>query len=107
MAKKTGKKGGNTATAKKKVVVPTVAKRKVEKSAPVNAAPLMFKRTNFIYMAIGVGLIFLGMLMMLGGKQPDPNTWDPSIIYSKRITVLGPILILSGLVVEIFAIFKK
>ena len=58
-------------------------------------------------MAIGAGLILLGMVMMLGGKQPDPNTWDPDIIYSNRITVLAPFLILSGLVVEIFAIFKK
>ena len=94
MAKKSVKKGGSTVTtAKKKVVVPTVSKKKTaQQSASRTAEPLLFGRTNYMYMAIGVGLIFLGMLMMMGGSQPDPNTWDPSIIYSKRITILGPIL---------------
>ena len=45
--------------------------------------------------------------MMLGGGMPDRNTWDPNIIYSPRITVVGPVLILAGLIVEIYAIFKK
>jgi len=94
-------------TAAKKVVVPTVSKKKANREISRSVEPLLFNKTNYMYMAIGVGLIFLGMLMMMGGGQPDPNTWDPDIIYSKRITVLGPILILAGLVVEIFAIFKK
>ena len=106
MAKKNTKNTGGISTAKKKVITPTVSKTAVRKSI-TKAEPLLFKRKNFMYMAIGAGLILLGMVMMLGGKQPDPNTWDPDIIYSNRITVLAPFLILSGLVVEIFAIFKK
>ena len=41
-----------------------------------------------------------------GGGMPDPDTWDPNIIYSTRRTLLAPIVILAGLVVEIIAIFK-
>jgi len=107
MAKKNTKKSGGISTAKKKVVTPTVSKTAEARKSTTTSEPLLFNKTNFMYMAIGAGLILLGMVMMLGGKQPDPNTWDPNIIYSKRITILAPFLILSGLVVEIFAIFKK
>ncbi|NNE30290.1 MAG: DUF3098 domain-containing protein [Saprospiraceae bacterium] len=68
---------------------------------------MLFSGENFKWMAIGAGLIALGMILMIGGDMPDPNTWDPDIIYSKRITVLGPFLILAGLGVEIYAIFKR
>ncbi len=106
MAKK-NKKSEGISTAKKKVITPTVSRTASQANTVAKAEPLLFNRTNFMYMAIGAGLILLGMVMMLGGKQPDPNTWDPDIIYSARITILAPFLILSGLVVEIFAIFKK
>ncbi len=108
MTKKTAKKTVITTNKGKKVVTPTVSKTSGKKSQVVgNNAPMLFNKTNFMYMAIGAGLILLGMIMMLGGKQPDPNEWDPSITYSARITILAPLLILSGLVVNIFAIFKK
>ena len=58
-------------------------------------------------MLAGAALITLGLICMIGGSMPDPNTWDPDIIYSKRITFVAPMLILTGLIVEIYAIFKK
>lgn len=58
-------------------------------------------------MAIGVGLIALGMILMLGGSMKDPNQWDESMIYSARRITLAPIIILAGLATEIYAIFKK
>ncbi|HNG07373.1 MAG TPA: DUF3098 domain-containing protein [Saprospiraceae bacterium] len=51
-------------------------------------------------------MIFIGMLLMTGGSMPNPDTWDPNIIYSARRTVLAPIFILGGLVLQIYAIFK-
>ena len=74
---------------------------------PKSNGILLFGRTNFIYMLAGIALIAVGLVMMSGGKQPDANTWDPNIIYSTRITVVAPILILAGLIVEFWAIFKK
>jgi len=116
MSKKKVKKkvvrSGNTSTKTKNVSVnktkisPT-ASRKSSSSSKAVKEEFLFGKQNYTLMAAGAGLVALGMIMMLGGNMPDPNTWDPDIIYSKRITVLGPILILTGLVVEIYAIFKK
>jgi hypothetical protein len=39
--------------------------------------------------------------------MPSPDEWEPERIYSFRRTVLAPIVILAGLAVEIYAIFKK
>lgn len=102
-APKKGKKVLKTESSAKKVLKATTAKRANEQVK----SELLFNGENYKWMAIGAGLILLGMVCMLGGKMPDPNTWDPDIIYSKRITVLAPFLILSGLGVEVYAIFKK
>ena len=99
---------------KKKVVVPTksrVVPTKVTNRSELlqdsRGTELIFNKQNYILMLIGAVLIFGGMLLMVGGSQPDPNTWDPDIIYSKRITLLGPVVIITGLIVEIVAIFKR
>ncbi|NJK84420.1 MAG: DUF3098 domain-containing protein [Saprospiraceae bacterium] len=68
---------------------------------------LLFRTSNYAWMLLGAGLVALGMLLMSGGAMPDPNTWDPNIIYSTRRTVLAPIAILLGLAVEVYAIFKR
>ena len=69
--------------------------------------PLLFGRENFKLFGIAVGLILLGMGLMLGGAMPNADTWDPTIIYSFTRITLAPMVILSGLVVAIYAIFKK
>lgn len=58
-------------------------------------------------MGIGLGLILLGLILMLGGHMPSPEVWEPERIYSGQRTVLAPILIIGGLVVEIYAIFRE
>ncbi len=110
MSKKASKKKVVVSSASKgasgRKIAPTTSRRSSGHSA---AAPqeLIFGRQNYTLMAIGAGLIFLGLALMTGGQMPDPNTWDPDIIYSKRITVLAPFTILAGLIVEIVAIFKR
>jgi len=47
------------------------------------------------------------MFLMAGGKSNDPNVFDPKKVYSSTRITIAPILILAGLVIEIFAIFKK
>jgi len=83
----------------------TTQTRRSNVKAP--AFPLLFSRVNYQYIAIGFGLIVLGLLLMLGGNMKDPNVWDESVIYSFRRTVLAPIVILAGLAVEVYAIFKR
>jgi hypothetical protein len=51
--------------------------------------------------------MLLGILLMGGGAMPDPNTWDDSIIYSARRVTLAPLLMVAGMVVGVYAIFKK
>jgi hypothetical protein len=68
--------------------------------------PLLFDKSNYAWMALGAGLIVIGMFLMSGGDMPSPEVWDDDIIYSGRRTILAPIVILSGLGIEIYAIFK-
>lgn len=83
-----------------------VASRRSARSDASKSEPMLFGKSNYIYMLIGIGLIVLGMLLMSGGHMPDAQTWDDSIIYSFRRVTLAPILIILGLLVEIYAIFK-
>ena len=67
---------------------------------------MIFGSENYKMMVVGLAFVVLGFVLMSGGAQPD-DSWNPEEIYSFRRTVLAPFLILVGLVVEIFAIFKK
>jgi Protein of unknown function (DUF3098) len=69
--------------------------------------PLIFGKTNYIWMGAGAGLIALGMILMAGGAMPSPDVWDESLIYSPMRITVAPICIIAGLIVEVFAIFKK
>jgi hypothetical protein len=60
-----------------------------------------------MWMLIGVAMIAVGMLLMAGGKSSDPNVFDANEVYSTRRITIAPLLILAGLVVEIYAIFKS
>lgn len=58
-------------------------------------------------MLIGIVLIAIGMFLMTGGKSSDPSVFDEDSVYSTMRITIAPILIVAGLVVEIFAIFKN
>lgn len=91
-----------------KPVVPTsarVSEPQVGK-AQDNRPPLLFGRANYVWMVAGIVLVAIGMMLMIGGAQPD-HEWNPSEIYSFRRTAIAPFVILLGLGIEIFAIFKK
>lgn len=71
-------------------------------------SPKLFTKENYRWMLAGIVLIALGMFLMSGGKSnTDPAVFNKEALYSPiRITV-APILIIAGLVVEIFAIFRN
>jgi sulfite exporter TauE/SafE len=68
---------------------------------------LLFGKKNYTFIIAGVALIFIGLALMSGGHMPSPDVWDESLIYSHRRITLAPIVILAGLVVNVYAIFIK
>lgn len=74
---------------------------------PATAAPILFAKENYKWMVIGGIIVLLGMVLMSGGKSQDPNTFDPKVVYSTTRVTIAPILIILGLMVEIYAIFRK
>ncbi len=67
----------------------------------------LFDKSNYKWMLIGIAFILLGLILMAGGKSPDPHKFNYEEIYSFRRITLAPILILIGLGVEVYAIIKK
>jgi hypothetical protein len=88
----------------KKVTASTTHKEILHQPAEVNA---LFSKENYKWMLIGVVIMAIGFFLMAGGKSPDPNVFNDNEIYSFRRITLAPILIVGGLIVEIFAIIKK
>jgi hypothetical protein len=85
---------------------------KVEKktvTTPSSAAESnrLFTKDNYLWMLIGLVVIALGMFLMSGGRSTDPNVFDQKEVYSARRITIAPLLIIIGLGIEVFAIFKK
>lgn len=54
----------------------------------------------------GVALMAIGFLLMAGGRSEDPNVFNAHEVYSTTRITIAPILILAGLVVLIYSIFR-
>ena len=67
----------------------------------------MFTKANYVWMAAGLVVIAVGMFLLAGGKSNDPNVFNPKEVYSTVRITIAPILIIVGLVIEIFAIFRN
>src|SRR4029077_6324884 len=74
---------------------------------PSTPPPALFTKENYKWMIIGGAIILLGMILMSGGKNQDPNTFDPKLVYSTTRVTIAPILIIGGLLVELYAIIRK
>lgn len=78
-----------------------------DKKSAQSSTNNLFGRENYVWIIAGLVIIALGLIAMAGGKSNDPNVFNPKEVYSfTRITV-APILILLGLALEVFAIFRK
>ena len=69
--------------------------------------PALFTKENYTWMIIGAVVIALGMILMSGGKNQNPDTFDYNVVYSTTRITIAPILIVAGLLIEVYAIFKK
>jgi hypothetical protein len=72
-----------------------------------NSGPAIFEKANFRWMLIGLAVMALGMLLMAGGKSTNPAVFEADSVYSARRITIAPLLILAGLVIEVYAIFKS
>lgn len=88
-----------------KKVTPHTSHKEVAHPSPEQH--VLFSKENYKWMLIGLVVLTIGFFLMAGGKSPDPNVFNDNQIYSWRRITLAPILIVGGLVIEIFAIIKK
>ena len=66
----------------------------------------IFNKKNYVLLLSGLVLIALGIFLMIGGGSEDPEKFSKEIFNFQRLT-LAPLLIVSGFVIEIFAIMSK
>jgi hypothetical protein len=78
-----------------------------KKQVTTTTTPSLFDKQNMWLMLLGVGVIAIGMLLMVGGRSKDPNTFNYDEVYSTLRISVAPVLIIIGLGIEIYAIFKK
>lgn len=67
----------------------------------------VFAKENYKFMIAGLAIVLVGFLLMMGGSSDDPNSFKPEEVYSFRRITLAPIVIVLGLIVEIYAIMRK
>lgn len=78
-----------------------------DKKTPQAPSSSLFGKENYVWIVAGLAVIALGLILMAGGKSDDPNVFDPKEVYSTTRITVAPILILLGLALEVFAIFRK
>ena len=67
---------------------------------------MVFGKKNYILLAISVGIIILGLLLMSGGGSADSTEFTAEIFSTRRI-VVAPIVTLVGFLLIIYAIMAK
>jgi hypothetical protein len=83
------------------------AKKPVTTTEPQREVSFLFDREKYMWMAGGIALIFIGFLLMSGGRSQNPHDFHYDEIFSFRRITLAPIVVMIGYIVEIYAIMKK
>lgn len=65
-----------------------------------------FSKRNYILMGIGILLLVIGFILLAGGGSNDPNVFNPEIFNTQRL-VISPLFMLSGFILEIYAIMYR
>jgi Protein of unknown function (DUF3098) len=86
---------------------PVVPEKKSHVASKETRSFPIFEKENLLWMLAGIVIMAIGLMLMSGGRSDDPNQFHPDQVYSTRRITIAPILIIAGLVVEIFAIFRK
>ena len=67
---------------------------------------LLFGNRNYKFMILGLIFIAVGFILMSGGGSDDPNVFNKEIYNFRRIR-LAPMLVVTGFIIELYAILTK
>ena len=67
---------------------------------------LLFGNRNYKFMILGLIFIAVGFILMSGGGSDDPNIFNEEIYNFRRIR-LAPMLVVTGFIIELYAILTK
>ena len=81
-------------------------KKQSMESKKTDKAEFAFGKQNYRLLFIGLGFLLLGFILMIGGGSDDPKVFSPALFDFQRLT-LSPLLLLTGFIIEIFAIMKR
>lgn len=80
--------------------------KKDRNGAAKSEKDFVFGKQNYLWMFIGLACIALGYILMAGGGSNNPEVFNPDI-YSFRRIRLAPLLVLTGLGLQVYAILKS
>ena len=63
-----------------------------------------FTKNNYILLGVGVLFIIIGLFLMQGGGSEDSTIHNEEEMFGFQRTVLSPICIIGGFIINIFAI---
>lgn len=66
-----------------------------------------FTATNYKLLLIGLCILVVGYILMAGGGNGDPNTFNADELFSARRITVAPIVVLLGYGFVAYAILKK
>ena len=72
-----------------------------------NQPAFVFGKINYILMLAGMAVIACGYLLMIGGHPENPAEFNSKELYSATRITIAPIVIMVGLIIEVFAIMVK
>ncbi|MDQ3683637.1 MAG: DUF3098 domain-containing protein [Bacteroidota bacterium] len=78
-----------------------------KKETIVKGTTFLFDKENKLWMLAGIAVMIIGFLLMAGGRSEDPNVFNANEVYSTTRITIAPILLLAGLVILIFSIFRQ
>ena len=67
---------------------------------------LLFGNRNYKFMILGLIFIAVGFILMSGGGSDDSNVFNEEIYNFRRIR-LAPMLVVTGFIIEVYAILTK
>ena len=67
---------------------------------------ILLNRSNYKILIISMVVIFLGYVLMSGGKSENPNEFNPEIFNFQRIR-LAPTMIIFGFILVIYSILHN